>query len=1280
MQKLLLSLYDFFQGRKLLFYGITVLLFSVLGFLAAHIKIEEDIAKMMPNGKQATQINSIFRHSKFADKIVVKIAAKNETTPEQLIEFADSFEAQLNSNYKDYIAEIKSKVSDETTFDIYNTVHDNLPIYLEEKDYKTIDTLIASESIRSKLESDYKVLTSASGLVLKKLIADDPVGISTIALKKLQSLQIEDNYELYDGYILSKDRKNLVIFITPTNSPNETAKNQILIEGIDKTIASLQSKTQNIDAFYYGGTAVAVCNAQQLKRDTILTLSITIISLLLFIGFFFKRKRIPVVMFLPVLFGALFSIAIIYLWQGNISSIAIAAGSIVLGIAINYSLHFFGHYKHCGSIKETIADLLMPMTIGSFTTVGSFFSLMLVKSQILSDFGLFAGLSLMGAALFSLIFLPHFIPLQKEKNQNAETENWLERLLSFQFKSNGYLVLAIFALTFFFYHFAKNIGFESDMMKLNFMTPKLSTAEHEINELQGGDSSKTVYIATVGNTLEEVLSNNEKLLVSLDKSVENGWVKKYSSISHFIISKKLQQERINRWNNYWSNAKKKQLISSLQREGVAFTFKPEAFNNFSGLLNKTYETQDEKGFESFQKSFGSDYRIDSKDLQAVINAVKVDKSQRTKLYSYLQQNPSTVILDKQIVTNKFIEIIYSDFNSILLYTSLLVFFALLLSYGRLELTIVTFLPMLITWIWILGIMSLFGLKFNIINIIISTFIFGIGDDFSIFITDGLTKKFAEGKETIQSHKTSIFLSAITTIIGLGALIFAKHPALKSIAFISIIGIFCVLIIGQTIQPFLYDLFIQKRKEKHLAPYTFLTLITTIIDYSFFCVGSIFVAIIGFFIIKALPFPRIKTRKFWFHKLIQLCVKATVYIPFYVRKVHIGRDEIDFSKPSIIIANHSSMLDILTTVMQHPKIILLTNKWVYHSPVFGKVVQLADYYPVMEGADPAIEKLKEIVEDGYSIVIFPEGTRSKDGAIHRFHKGAFYLAEKLQLDIVPLLLHGHSNVIPKGDFQVFPGQMTMKFLPRITPHDKNFGEDYAERTKLISRYFKEEFSKLKQEIEQPKYFRERLTSNYIYKGPVLEWYTREKIRIEKYYETYHLALPKSGTITDLGCGYGYMAYMLQFLSKGRKIKGVDYDEAKIDVANNCYSKTENLHFETASVVDCSLENQDAFIINDVLHYLTYEEQETVISRCIEKLNQNGIIIIKDADRNDQKGHKLTWLTEFLSTNFGFNKMGHEQLYFTTAEEIKRIAEKYGMHFSILEEAQYSSNTIFAIRHT
>ena len=95
-------------------------------------------------------------------------------------------------------------------------------------------------------------------------------------------------------------------------------------------------------------------------------------------------------MMLPVLFGGLFSLALIALSRGTISSIALGAGSIVLGIAVNYSLHFFSHYKHCGSVEQTISDLVSPMTIGSITTVGSFFSLMLLQSQILNDFGLFA--------------------------------------------------------------------------------------------------------------------------------------------------------------------------------------------------------------------------------------------------------------------------------------------------------------------------------------------------------------------------------------------------------------------------------------------------------------------------------------------------------------------------------------------------------------------------------------------------------------------------------------------------------------------------------------------------------------------------------------------------------------------------------------------------------------------------------------------------------------------------------------------------------------------------
>ena len=85
------------------------------------------------------------------------------------------------------------------------------------------------------------------------------------------------------------------------------------------------------------------------------------------------------------------------------------------------------------------------------------------------------------------------------------------------------------------------------------------------------------------------------------------------------------------------------------------------------------------------------------------------------------------------------------------------------------------------------------------------------------------------------------------------------------------------------------------------------------------------------------------------------------------------------------------------------------------------------------------------------------------------------------------------------------------------------------------------------------------------------------------------------------------------------------------------------------------------------------------KCINNLNPGGVLLIKDADRKDEKGQKLTWLTEFFSTNFGFNIMPHDQLYFTSGEELKKIADKNNMDFSIVQGAQYSSNTIFAIKH-
>ena len=74
-------------------------------------------------------------------------------------------------------------------------------------------------------------------------------------------------------------------------------------------------------------------------------------------------------------------------------------------------------------------------------------------------------------------------------------------------------------------------------------------------------------------------------------------------------------------------------------------------------------------------------------------------------------------------------------------------------------------------------------------------------------------------------------------------------------------------------------------------------------------------------------------------------------------------------------------------------------------------------------------LKQKVEEGYSVMIFPEGTRSEDCRIQRFHKGAFYMAEQLGLDILPVFIDGFGKVLPKTSFHLHPGHMSVEVMPR-----------------------------------------------------------------------------------------------------------------------------------------------------------------------------------------------------------------------------------------------------------
>jgi 1-acyl-sn-glycerol-3-phosphate acyltransferase len=262
----------------------------------------------------------------------------------------------------------------------------------------------------------------------------------------------------------------------------------------------------------------------------------------------------------------------------------------------------------------------------------------------------------------------------------------------------------------------------------------------------------------------------------------------------------------------------------------------------------------------------------------------------------------------------------------------------------------------------------------------------------------------------------------------------------------------------------------------------------------------------------------------------------------------------FDSPALIISNHQSHLDLMCLMMLTPKLIILTNDWVWNSPFYGRIVRYADFYPVSQGIENSIPQLADAVSRGYSIAVFPESTRSADCSIGRFHRGAFYLAEKLDIDIVPVFLHGVGHVLPKNDFLLREGQVTVQVRERITP-DKN--TDYVARTKQIRKYYAETFASICNEIETTDYFKHFVKYNYIYKGTEVS--RGAKKELDAGAENQVIEEISDNTVVIRNSGYGVFAFLYALSHKDRQIIAIEEDDDKLAIARSCVGLPKNVKF-------------------------------------------------------------------------------------------------------------------------
>lgn len=170
-------------------------------------------------------------------------------------------------------------------------------------------------------------------------------------------------------------------------------------------------------------------------------------------------------------------------------------------------------------------------------------------------------------------------------------------------------------------------------------------------------------------------------------------------------------------------------------------------------------------------------------------------------------------------------------------------------------------------------------------------------------------------------------------------------------------------------------------------------------------------------------------------VIQTWSKA-ILIAANIRAEVSGKENIKPGNSYIVISNHQSHLDIPVLVYNLPlRLTFLAKKELFKIPFFGWGMQAAGVLKVdRSNKSKAVQTLKKaeriIVERKFSVMAFPEGTRSNDGAIHDFKKGSFVMAISTGLPILPVSIKGTYDMLPKKKLQIKPGKVRVKIYPPI----------------------------------------------------------------------------------------------------------------------------------------------------------------------------------------------------------------------------------------------------------
>lgn len=682
--------------------------------------------------------------------------------------------------------------------------NDKLPMFIERFGKSEMEKIIKQNRI-----------ALATGTTPTFIIEKDPLNLLSIFSGISSEVKGRFKLDFIDGYYFSKDHRDLIFFVKTKKTAQDVkfvnSAVTFLMDIKKESLKEFNEETDgegSVNVGYTGAHVISWYDRVVMKNDMSSTFFLSFLVVMILFVVAYKNPFSFVYAAVPLILGELWTFGAAYMVIDSINVLTGVTAAIIVGLGIDFSIHiysrFLDEYYLVSNVKKalvkTLAETGSSTLAGGFTTAAAFSAMTLSSFKGLQEFGIVASLGILSILFSVFIILPLLFLIKKEikkpKKLTSFGLHFFHPLIDKYYKHIfiGYTVVLIL-----FFIGACNLKFNTNMRELRSMSNPGIKLQTTLTEKYGA-SFRPFTVVLSANSEENLAKTYEDFMTNLRKMN----VARVESIYSIVPNTMLQRENLKFLveNNLPKNIEMN-FFNAFDKEGLTCS---EECKDYIGSLTKSLKAIKPLKLEDLAKSDMYSIFVNMLNVKegkikialsifpknAMWNKVETDKLIMS-IQSFLDKTNNkdeNFVTGIKILTNEIQRLIKDNFYSSSALAFFLVFLIVYFHYKSLNLTLISFLPLVSGLIAMLGMLKLTNQDITLFNFIATPMLIGIGIDDGIHIFD---RFLASGKQditdTVVHTGKAITFTSLTTIIGFGSLFVSHFEGFASLGLTTIYGVF-----------------------------------------------------------------------------------------------------------------------------------------------------------------------------------------------------------------------------------------------------------------------------------------------------------------------------------------------------------------------------------------------------------------------------------------------------------------------------------------------------------